>query len=544
MRSARHTPTRRPFSSRIALVGLAPLLLLAANCAGDDDDSAGALYDNSSGDDDGYGAPGGGKSPPNGGNNSAGAGGSGGGGAQPPVQNPGEPRNPNDPMPTPACTELDSSKPLELYLSSDDSNSMASPVIARRMIRQSGSVPPAYALRTYEFLNYYNVNYGNVPAGTLGVDAQLRVNAAGEFELQIGVQAPPREVRRPMTLTFVLDTSGSMAGEPLELMREAVRATASQLVAGDVVSLVTWNTDRRVALSGHAVAGPNDPAVLNAVAQVAANGGTDLHGGLIAGYELAEAHNGLDRVNRIIVISDGQANVGVTDEELIGLKANSENKEGIYLVGVGVGDGVNDTLMDTVTDAGNGAYVYLDSREEAWRMFGQRFVESVEVGARNVQVKARLPWYMSMRRFYGEEYSPVPFTVKPQHLAPGDSMVISQVLAACAGAPASDADPIEVVADWVVPLTYEKKSATFASTLGALKASTRAEIARGKAIIAYAEWLKGYPLDANRTSKARQVLAQALAADVNGNDEAMAEIRELVGILEPAALEGGPSVEP
>jgi Ca-activated chloride channel homolog len=392
----------------------------------------------------------------------------------PPAQSP-----PGEAMPAPACAALDASKPLELFLSSDDSNSMASPVIARRMIRRGAGAPPEYVLRTYEFLNYYNVNYGSAAQGTLGVDAQLRVNEAGEYELQIGVQAPPREVRRPMTLTFVLDTSGSMAGEPIELMREAVRAAASQLVAGDVVSLVTWNTDNLVALSGHQVTGPNDQALLQAVAGIDANGGTDLNGGLVAGYKLAELHNGPSRVNRIILISDGQANVGVTEEQLIGQKSDSENKEGIYLVGVGVGPGVDDRLMDTVTDAGNGAYVYLDSKQEAWEMFGKRFAESVEVGARNVQIKARLPWYLSMKRFYGEEYSTEPFKVKPQHLAPGDSMVISQVLAACQGdLSAVDADPIEVVASWVEPLTYAKKSATFTNTLGALKANTRAELAR------------------------------------------------------------------
>ncbi|HEU4537118.1 MAG TPA: hypothetical protein VFS00_23515, partial [Polyangiaceae bacterium] len=232
------------------------------------------------------------------------------------------------------------------------------------------------------------------------------------------------------------------------------------------------------------------------------------------------------------------------DVELIAQKSDSENKEGIYLVGVGVGDGVNDTLMDAVTDAGNGAYLYLDSAEEAQRMLGQRFAESVEVGARNVQVKARLPWYMSMRRFYGEEYSTDPYRVKPQHLAPGDSMVISQVLASCQGAPVADADPIEVLAKWVEPLTYARKSATFTSTLGELKANSRAELARGKAIIAYAEWLKRYSsAGADRVAGARNVLALAAAADVTGTDAAFAEIRELVGRLEPTAF-AVPSVEP
>ncbi|HEU4406740.1 MAG TPA: hypothetical protein VFS43_15845, partial [Polyangiaceae bacterium] len=196
-----------------------------------------------------------------------------------------------------------------------------------------------------------------------------------------------------------------------------------------------------------------------------------------------------------------------------------------------------------------------DSKEEAWRMFGQRFAESVEVAARNVQIQARLPWYLSMKRFYGEEYSADPYRVKPQHLAPGDSMVLSQVLAPCQGeAAAADADPIEVVASWVEPLTYAKKTASFASTVGALKASTRAELARGKAIVAYAEWLKtvssSYSLGttdaATLNDGARNVLSLVSAADVTENDPALAEIRELVRELAPGAVVPvtPPSVEP
>jgi Ca-activated chloride channel homolog len=537
MRSLRNKLAPRPLAGLAALAALIPLSLGSVHCssADDDDDSTNGFYPGRN--DGGAGSPSG--PPSNGGGRSGGSnsgGGAGGGGPGVDRDGPGQPELPSE---APACAALDSTKPLELFLSSDDSNSMASPVIARRMIRDQGQVPSARVLRTYEFLNYYNVNYG-----AFGFDAHLRVNAAGEFELQIGVQAPPNETRRPMTLTFVLDTSGSMAGRPFELMLEAVRAAATQLRAGDVVSLVTWNTENRILLSGRTVEGPNDGALLSALNTLRADGGTDLHGGLVEGYRLAEAHDGLGRVNRIIVISDGVANVGVTDEQLIAEKSNSENKEGIYLVGVGVGEGINDTLMDTVTDAGNGAYIYLDSKDEAQRMLGQRFSETVEVAARNVQVKARLPWYLSMRRFYGEEYSTEPYRVKPQHLAPGDSMVISQVLASCAGAPVVDADPIEVVADWVEPLTYQKKNVAFASTVGALKASTRAELARGKAIIAYAEWLKAYAsADPDTRAGARNVLALVDAADVTGTDAAFVEIRDLVTRLEPSAGDA-PSVEP
>ncbi|HEU4408576.1 MAG TPA: hypothetical protein VFS43_25160, partial [Polyangiaceae bacterium] len=206
MNSRQRTPARPPIAGFVALSSLVLLSSLTSNCGDTSSFDSNAAYDGGPDRGDGsYGSP----------NNGSGGGGTGGGGTGGGIggsggPNPGAPRpepgaDPNEPQAAPACSSLDSTKPLELFLSADDSNSMASPVIARRYIREQGMVPPSYVLRTYEFLNYYNVNYGNVAPGTLGVDAQLRVNAAGEYELQIGVQAPPREVRRPMTLTFVLD---------------------------------------------------------------------------------------------------------------------------------------------------------------------------------------------------------------------------------------------------------------------------------------------------------------------------------------------------
>src|SRR5262249_15747147 len=120
---------------------------------------------------------------------------------------------------------------------------------------------------------------------------------------------------------------------------------------------------------------------------------------------------------------------------------------------------------------------------------------------------------------------------------------------------AADADPIEVVADWVEPLTYAKKSATFTSTLGALKASTRAELARGKAIVGYAELLKRYSAGALYNAdgsdaglaEAGRVLGPIAAAAPSNADQALAEIRQLIPTLLPEAVATPatpPTVEP
>ncbi|MFW5740788.1 MAG: vWA domain-containing protein, partial [Myxococcota bacterium] len=340
----------------------------------------------------------------------------------------------------------------------------------------------------------------------------------------------PAEPRRPMTLTFVLDTSGSMGGSPIQLEAATVRAVAASLRVGDVVNAVTWSTSNAVVLSGHEVVGPNDPAILDLADGISANGGTDLHGGLVAGYELAEQHYGSDRINRMMLISDGGANVGITDENLIGEKADDENKEGIYMVGVGVGTGLNDTLMNVVTDAGNGAYVYIDSEDEATKMFGGRFAETMDVAARAVQVKVTLPWYFQMYKFHGEQYSGDPKKVKPQHLAPGDSMVFHQVLRACDATEIQDTDPMEFTATWIDPFDYSEKSTTVSTTIDALLAGQIEALERGRAIVAYAEALKLVPQQstAERGETIDAALAAVAQADPEGTDPELSEIRVLL----------------
>ncbi len=431
-----------------------------------------------------------------------------------------------------SCSDLDPSKPAVLYLSADDSNSMASPAITRRIIKQQAGIVPAGLVRTYEFLNYYNVPFELPAHGDLRVVPQMRPGAAdGDMELQIGVQAAaPPSLRRPTTVTLVLDTSGSMSGSPIELTRATIKAIAAQLKQGDIVSAVTWNTGNNVVLSGHAVTGPSDPVLVQMADNLHADGGTDLHSGLVAGYQLAEQHFGNDRINRVVLTSDGQANVGVTDETLIGQKADDENKEGIYLVGVGVGDGVNDTLMDVVTDAGNGAYVYIDSADEAVKMFGGRFAETMDVAARAVQVKLTTPWYFQMHKFHGEEYSGDPKAVKPQHLAPGDAMVFHQVLRACDVAEIQGSDPMEFAATWVDPFDYGERTTSVSMTIDELLAGQDTALKRGRAIVAYAEALKLVPsqTEAQRQQTIDAAVAVVSDADPNGSDPAMSEIKGLL----------------
>src|SRR5690606_29804732 len=106
--------------------------------------------------------------------------------------------------------------------------------------------------------------------------------------------------------------------------------------AGDTVSVVEWSTNFNPVLAGYPVSGPNDAMLLSKVDALVTGGGTDLSGGLNAGYSLAANVFDGAKTNRVVLISDGGANVGITDEELIGENAAAEGADGIYLVGIGV----------------------------------------------------------------------------------------------------------------------------------------------------------------------------------------------------------------
>lgn len=422
------------------------------------------------------------------------------------------------------CEGLDPDTPVVLYLSADDSNSMGSPGWARERL-QSGM--PAATVRTYEFLNYYRIGYAAPPAGQLRLVPQLGVGTEeGTYDLQIGVRSFDAVTpRRPMTITFILDTSGSMNGPSIERERAVVQAVAQSLAAGDVVNMVTWSTSNATVMSGHEVSGPNDATLMAAANALSADGGTNLHGGLVAGYDLATAHYGPNRLNRVLLISDGRANVGVTDETLIGQHADDADQEGIYMVGVGTGppDGYNDLLMDTVTDAGRGAYVYVDSLAEAEHLFVDRFDEVMEVAARGVQVELTMPWYFEMHKFYGEEYSENPEEVTPQHLAPSDAMIFSQVLRACDPAVVDEQDTVEVKATWETPLTYQPMETSVSVTVADLLAASKDQLVKGKAIVAYAEALKtGTQDDLHAAYDA------VVAANDGANDPELDEIAALL----------------
>ncbi len=438
----------------------------------------------------------------------------------------------SDPEPAQPTCELDA--PVSLFLSPDDSNSMSSPVQAREWALDGGATHGAdkapFGARPWEFLNYYSFDYPAAEAGAVTLHAELRALAAeGEYYLQIGVGSEPRpdDARAPLNLTLVLDESGSMEGEAMDMLKETCTVIAGRLRAGDLVSLVTWDTENAVLLAAHEVTGPNDAALLQAVGALSPGGGTDLHGGLTAGYELARSAYDRERINRVVLISDGGANVGLTDAELIGQESQDEEQEGIYMVGVGVGEPgqYNDRLMDRVTDLGKGASVFIPHADEAARVFGARFVNTLDVAVRDVQVQLDMPPGFEIDEFSGEEFSENPAEVEPQHLAPNDAMVFLQRVRTCAPELISEDSELSVTVRYKDARTREPHELTRTWSFGELLAQASPQLQKGLAVFTYARLFTG------ETTIEEATLQLELAEGLLPNDDDLAELREVIEAL-------------
>ena len=432
------------------------------------------------------------------------------------------------------CAGLDMSTPVTLYQSADDSNSMASPAIIRREILRGDPVQPAL-VRSYEFLNYYRFDYQPAEPGHVRVVPEMRADAMGAFHLQVAIQSPLAEVpRRPMSLTLVLDTSGSMGMDGrIERERAVLAAIVAQLTVGDTVSLLSWSDEDAVMLDSYPVTGPNDPMLLAQVKALQTNGGTNLDLGLKQGYELALKNYVKEKMNRVLMISDGEANVGVTNADTIGMASHSGDEEGIYLVGVNVGAEAGDHLMNIVTDKGRGASVFIDTEAEAAKMFGARFDETMDIAARAVRLELTVPWYLKLHSFSGEQSSTDAKAVDPQHLAPNDAMVFNETFDACSPTVVMTSDVIKARATWQTPLTHLDQADEVSFTLDALLAAPAPHLAKGTAIFDYAQMLRQIGSVPTATTKAAIATVAKEVKDANpGGDADLEEIAMLLQKLD------------
>ena len=289
-----------------------------------------------------------------------------------------------------------------------------------RAIVQGGSLPSFESVRTEEFVNYFDQQYASPKTGetfAIHVDgATAPFLAANQRVLRVGVQAErvDRADRPSAHLTFVIDTSGSMEEDgKLELVKEALRKLVDNLRADDQIAIVEFSDSARVVLGP--TAADQRRRILGAIDELTPTNSTNAEAGLELGYQIAQdmrAYNsgsGGSRpdptLNRVILASDGVANVGPDGPEAILGRIGTWSRQGIDLVTVGVGTtSYNDEMMERLADAGNGFSAYVDAPFEADRLFRDRLVSTLQTVARDAKIQVEFnPENVAAYRLIGFE---------------------------------------------------------------------------------------------------------------------------------------------
>ncbi len=289
----------------------------------------------------------------------------------------------------------------------------ASYAIAQRYV-DDGNLPDPASVRVEEFVNAFDQGYAPPEDGTFAIHADGAPSpflARDEVLLRIGIKARVvRDRARPdAALTFVVDTSGSMGREDrLGLVQQSLAYLVDQLGPHDTVAIVTYGTDARIVLEPTSVR--NAAEILDAIDGLRADGSTNAEAGLRLGYRLAADHLLEGGINRVILASDGVANVGNTDPADILRRISWDASLGIQLVSVGVGMGnYNDVLMEQLADQGDGFYAYLNTLDDARRLFGEALTSTLETVALDARAQVDFnPDVVEAYRLIGYENRALP----------------------------------------------------------------------------------------------------------------------------------------
>ncbi|MGH9210129.1 MAG: YfbK domain-containing protein [Acidimicrobiales bacterium] len=255
-----------------------------------------------------------------------------------------------------------------------------------------GFLPDPAAVRTEEFVNYFPQDYEPPEDGiAVHVDGTTVpfLDDPSRRVVRVGLQAAAvsDEDRPPAVLTFVVDTSGSMAdGGKLDVVRAALDRLVDSLRPDDQVGIVAYSDDAQVRLEPTPV--DHQGPIREAIDGLQPLDSTNAAAGLRLGYEQARAHLHSGGVNRVILLSDGVANVDETDPGALASEIQTAADDDIQLVTVGVGMGTyNDVLMEQLADQGDGFYAYVDDVGEAERLFVDDLTGTLQVVAREARVQ-------------------------------------------------------------------------------------------------------------------------------------------------------------
>ncbi len=257
-----------------------------------------------------------------------------------------------------------------------------------------GNLPPSDSVRVEEYVNYFDQGYDSPPAHqAFGIYIDGGPSPFTQSErydmLRVGIQGyqVDENDRKDAALTFVIDVSGSMdMDNRLGLVKQSLEMLVEQLHRNDTVSIVVYGSDARVVLEP--TPGSDSDRILSAIYNLQPEGATNAEAGIRLGYGMAMEAFRSDGINRVILCSDGVANVGETEADSILEEIHRHVEKGVTLTTIGFGmDNYNDTLMEQLADNGNGFYAYVDDRNEARKLFIDEITGTLQTIALDAKVQ-------------------------------------------------------------------------------------------------------------------------------------------------------------
>ncbi|WP_324726433.1 vWA domain-containing protein [Pseudomonas chlororaphis] len=278
----------------------------------------------------------------------------------------------------------------------------------RRQLNQ-GSLPPQGAVRLEELVNYFPYDYALPGDGSpFGVTTEIAPSPWNPHTrlLRIGIKASDRTVAElaPANLVFLVDVSGSMdRREGLPLVQSTLKLLVDQLREQDRVSLVVYAGESRVVLEP--TSGRDKAKIRNAIEQLTAGGSTAGASGIQLAYQMARQGFIKNGINRILLATDGDFNVGISDFDRLKQMAVEQRKSGVSLTTLGFGvDNYNEHLMEQLADAGDGNYAYIDNLREARKVLVDQLGSTLAVVAKDVKLQVEFnPAQVSEYRLLGYE---------------------------------------------------------------------------------------------------------------------------------------------
>ena len=298
-----------------------------------------------------------------------------------------------------------SEQPLSTFSIDVDTASYAN---VRRFLT-SGRLPPPDAVRIEEMVNYFRYDYPQ-PGGDRPFSVTLEAAEcpwhSGRRLVRIGLEGRDidRRERPAGNLVFLIDVSGSMsAANKLPLVKQALAMLVEELTENDSVAIVTYAGDAGVKLP--ATSGDQKGKILTVIESLSSGGSTHGSAGINLAYEQAAERFIPGGVNRVILATDGDLNVGVTSDEALVDLIKQKAAGGTFLTVLGFGEGnLQDTKMEKIADNGNGAYAYIDGAREARKVLVEQLTGSTITIAKDVKIQVEFnPTQVASYRLLGYE---------------------------------------------------------------------------------------------------------------------------------------------